>query len=106
MIYQATLQLYGFVSRSLENAIKKHKSFTSDDAAFLAAQTKNTQSLASTLPPDSEAELAERERAEGHIHGHASRLGKDVDVVRREVADGWKAMVRGVKNHLPRPTVP
>ncbi|CAE6455739.1 unnamed protein product [Rhizoctonia solani] len=78
--------------RSLEHAIKKHKSFTSDDAAYLATQTKNTQSLASTLPPDSEAELAERERAEKHIHGHASRLGKDVDVVRREVADGWKAM--------------
>ncbi|CAE6345318.1 unnamed protein product [Rhizoctonia solani] len=78
--------------RSLESSIKKHKSFTSDDAAFLATQTKGVQGLASNLPPDSEAELAERERAEKHIHGHASKLGKDVDTVRREVADGWKAM--------------
>ncbi|KAH7339978.1 thioredoxin-like protein [Rhizoctonia solani] len=78
--------------RSLEAAVKKHKSFTSDDAAFLATQTKTVQGIASNLPPDSEAELAERERADKHIQGHASRLGKDVDVVRKEVADGWKAM--------------
>ncbi|ELU40912.1 Thioredoxin domain-containing protein [Rhizoctonia solani AG-1 IA] len=50
---------------SLEHAIKKHKSFTSDDTAFLVAQTKNAQSLASNLPPDSEVELAERERERG-----------------------------------------
>ncbi|CAE6407732.1 unnamed protein product [Rhizoctonia solani] len=78
--------------RSLESAIKKHKSFTSDDAAFLATQTKTVQGIASKLSPDSEAELAERDRADKHIQGHASKLGKDVDVVRREVADGWKAM--------------
>ncbi|CAE6448985.1 unnamed protein product [Rhizoctonia solani] len=78
--------------RSLEHAIKKHKSFTSDDTAFLVAQTKNAQSLASNLPPDSEVELAERERAEKHINSHSSRLGKDVEIVRKEVADGWKAM--------------
>ncbi|CAE6479628.1 unnamed protein product [Rhizoctonia solani] len=78
--------------RSLESAIKKHRSLTSDDAAFLATQTKTVRGLVSDLPPDSDAELAERERAEKQIHGNASRLGKDVEVVRREIADGWKAM--------------
>ncbi|KAJ1304938.1 hypothetical protein OPQ81_006071 [Rhizoctonia solani] len=78
--------------RGLESAIKKHKSFTSDDAAFLATQTNTVRGLASNLPPDSDAEIAERERAEKHIQGHASRLGKDVEIVRRELADGWKAM--------------
>ena len=74
--------------------MKKHQSFTADDAAFLANETKAIQSLVSTFPPESEEELAERARAQKDVAWQADTVGKDVETVKKGMADAWKTTVR------------
>ncbi|QRW08675.1 peptide-N(4)-(N-acetyl-beta-glucosaminyl)asparagine amidase [Ceratobasidium sp. AG-Ba] len=82
----------GANARALEQAIKKHASFTADDAAFLTQQTKKVQGIVADLPAESEAERAERARAQKDATHTAHRLDKGVEVVVKTMADGLKAM--------------
>ncbi|KAG8698367.1 hypothetical protein FRC09_007265 [Ceratobasidium sp. 395] len=66
----------------------KHASFTADDSAYLAQQTKQVQGLAASLPTESEAEATERARAQKDATHHA----RGVEGVVKAMADGWKAM--------------
>ncbi|KAG8699416.1 hypothetical protein FRC08_005323 [Ceratobasidium sp. 394] len=82
----------GANQRGLEASVKKHASFTADDQAYLAQQTKHVQSLVATLPGESEAEAAERARARKDVAQQAHRVDKGVEAVVKAMADGWKAM--------------
>ncbi|KAG8772526.1 hypothetical protein FRC12_003033 [Ceratobasidium sp. 428] len=78
----------GANARALEASIKKHASFTTDDSAYLAQQTKQVQGLAASLPAESESEATERARAQKDATHHA----RGVEGVVKAMADGWKAM--------------
>ncbi|KAG8701703.1 hypothetical protein FRC08_003939 [Ceratobasidium sp. 394] len=82
----------GANQRALEASVKKHASFTADDQAYLAQQTKHVQGLVATLPGESEAEAAERARAQKDVAQQAHRVDKGVEAVVKAMADGWKAM--------------
>ncbi|KAG9089929.1 hypothetical protein FRC06_001293 [Ceratobasidium sp. 370] len=82
----------GANQRALEASVKKHASFTTDDQAYLAQQTKHVQDLVAALPGESEAETAERTRAQKNVVHQAQRAEKGVEAVVKAMADGWKAM--------------